>query len=237
MTESEQFARKAVKQLRAVTLRNAPPDGYLGTAKYEILGVYTKDVEQIGKSLLTDLPDDWIAALTELRAQNIFEAKVLATDIAVRKHKLFAKGQWPEFAKWLNDCEGWALVDNLCCDVLSVFVLRWPELVSKSEPWQRSRSIWKRRASIVTLVRPARAGHFAAELLDRMATLAADHDPMIQKAISWGLRSLISTHRKEVETFLHNYSQVVKPAVIREVKTKLDTGRKTNLNRNAKAKT
>ncbi len=236
MTESELFAHKAVKRLRAVKLRSAPPDGYLGTAKYEILGVYTKDVEQIGKSLLAELPEDWIAALTELRAQEIFEAKVLATDIAVRKHKLFAKSQWPEFAKWLNDCEGWALVDNLCCDVLSVFLVRWPELLNKTEPWQRSRSLWKRRASIVTLVRPARDGHFAADLMDRMATLAADHDPMIQKAVSWGLRSLISTHRKEVETFLHDYSQVLKPAVIREVRTKLDTGRKTLIVRNTKDK-
>jgi len=56
--------------------------------------------------------------------------------------------------------------------------------------------------------------------------LADDHDPAIYKAVSWGLRSAIATNRKEVEKFLHNYSQVLKPAVVREVRTKLDTGRK-----------
>ncbi len=59
-----------------------------------------------------------------------------------------------------------------------------------------------------------------------MEYLADDHDPMIYKAVSWGLRSAISTNRKDVEKFLHDYSQVLKPAVIREVRTKLDTGRK-----------
>ncbi len=226
MNPSEQFAREALKQLRAVKLRSAPPAGYLGTAKYEILGVYTKDVEHIGKGLLSELPEDWIAALSELRAQPVFEAKVLATDIAVRKRKLFAKNQWPEFSKWLNDCEGWALVDNLCCDVFTEFLLRWPELIEKSSTWSRSRNLWKRRASLSMLVRPIRDGHFAAELFERMAQLADDHDPMIYKAVSWGLRSAISTNRKDVEKFLHDYSKVLKPTVIREVRTKLDTGRK-----------
>jgi len=226
VSPAEQFARNALKQLRAVKLRNAPPVGYLGTTKYEILGVYTKDVEQIGKSLLVELPEDWIAALSELRAQPVFEAKILATDIAVRKRKLFTKSQWPEFSRWLNDCEGWALVDNLCCDVFSEFLLRCPELIGKSSTWSRSRNLWKRRASIVTLVRPVRDGHFAVELFERMEYLADDHDPMIYKAVSWGLRSAISTNRKDVEKFLQDYSQVLKPAVIREVRTKLDTGRK-----------
>lgn len=228
MNASEKFAREALKRLRAVKLRNAPPAGYLGTVKYEILGIYTKDVEQIGKSLLAELPEDWVEALSELRAQEVFEAKVLATDVAVRKHKLFAKSQWARFSKWLDDCEGWALVDNLCCDVLSMYLVRWPELVIKTEAWTRSRNLWKRRASLVVLVRPVRIGQFADELFERMSVLADDHNPMIYKAVSWGLRSAIVTHRKQVEKFLQEHEPVLKPAVVREVRTKLTTGKKTS---------
>lgn len=230
----DQFARKAVAELRAVKLRSAPPAGYLGTTKYEILGVYTRDVERIGRDLATQLSDDWIVALSALRAQDVFEAKVLATDIAVRKHKLFAKSQWTRFAKWLDDCEGWALVDNLSCDVLSVFLTRWPELADKTGAWTRSRNLWKRRASLVVLVRPARTGQFAEELFERMSNLADDHDPMIYKAVSWGLRSLIATHRKHVEQFLQDYESVLKPVVIREVRTKLTTGKKASNTTNSK---
>ncbi|MBK6766671.1 MAG: DNA alkylation repair protein [bacterium] len=222
----DQFARRAVAELRAVKLRSAPPAGYLGTTKYEVLGVYTRDVERIGRELASQLPEDWIAPLIALRAHDIFEAKVLATDIAVRKHKLFAKSQWPKFSRWLEDCEGWALVDNLSCDVLSAFLTRWPELVDKTAPWTRSKNLWKRRAGLVVLVRPARTGQFADELFERMAVAANDHDPMIYKAVSWALRSLISTHRSDVEQFLINHESVLKSAVIREVRTKLTTGKK-----------
>jgi len=224
---SAQFAKSALKKLRAVDLRNAPPAGYLGTDQYEILGVYTKDVEKIGRELAAEMPEDWFDALNELRALPVFEAKVLATDIAVRVRKRFEKSHWPKFSKWLDDCEGWALADNLCCDVLSVFLVRWPELVDKTENWTRSRNLWKRRASLVVLVRPARTGEFADELFARAAILAADHDPMIYKAVSWALRSVISTHRAQVDRFLHDYSDVLKPVVIREVRAKLITGRKT----------
>ncbi|MBL0063352.1 MAG: DNA alkylation repair protein [bacterium] len=58
--------------------------------------------------------------------------------------------------------------------------------------------MWKRRAAIVTLVRPVRDGHFAAELFERMEDLADDHDPMIYKAVSWGLRSTV---RQTVRTW------------------------------------
>ncbi|MBL0063353.1 MAG: hypothetical protein IPP40_18185 [bacterium] len=47
--------------------------------------MYTKDVEQIGKSLLAELPDDWAAAPTDKRAQPL--RSLVANDIAVRKRK------------------------------------------------------------------------------------------------------------------------------------------------------
>ncbi|MCL4305333.1 DNA alkylation repair protein [bacterium] len=224
---SAQFAREALKQLRAVKLRNQPPAGYLGTDKYELLGVYQKDVERIGRALLIDLPENWPEALSALRAQDVFEAKGLAVDIAVRKRKDFQKSHWTIFSKWLDDCEGWALVDCLCCDLLSLFLVRWPELVTKTESWTRSRSLWKRRASLVVLVRPIRDGLFADELFERLEVLAEEREPMIYKAVSWGLRSAISTHKSQVEEFLQDYEHLLRPAVVREVRTKLTTGRKT----------
>ncbi|MCB9357696.1 MAG: DNA alkylation repair protein [Calditrichaeota bacterium] len=227
------FSREAIKQLRAVELRNRPPEGYLGTEKYELLGVYKKDLDHIARGLAVELPEDWVDALNTLRAATIFEAKSLAVELAVRKRKSFEKRHWSDFSKWLDDCEGWALVDGLCCDLLSVFLVRWPDLAEKTDSWQRSKNLWKRRAAIVVLVRPIRDGHFADELFARMAHLAADHDPMIHKAVSWGLRSAISTHRGHVEEFLHDHESVLKPVVLREVRSKLTTGLKTAKKKNS----
>lgn len=237
MTAADRFARTALTMLRAVTTRRDSPEGYLGSESYELLDLYQKDIEQVGKQLLPELPDDWATALDTLRSLPVVEAKTLATDMAVRKRKQFEKSQWQLFSMWLDDCEGWALVDNLCCDLLSEFLLRWPELLDKTDNWARSKNLWKRRAALVILVRPARDGHFSAALFQRLEFLAADHDPMIYKAVSWALRSAITAERAKVERFLHDHSSVLKPVVIREVRTKLDTGRKSPTLRNTKANT
>jgi 3-methyladenine DNA glycosylase AlkD len=80
---------------------------------------------------------------------------------------------------------------------------------------------------VVILTRPAREGLFAGELFMRAVVLSTDHDPMIWKAVSWVLRSAIEENRKEVEKFLREHDGDLHRSVIREVSTKLKTGRKT----------
>jgi 3-methyladenine DNA glycosylase AlkD len=50
---------------------------------------------------------------------------------------------------------------------------------------------------------------------------------MITKAISWVLRSLVKHHRSEVENYLDTHEESLPRIAVREVRVKLDTGRKT----------
>ena len=57
--------------------------------------------------------------------------------------------------------------------------------------------------------------------------LAADPEPLVAKGLSWALRALIPVDRAEVERFLVVHGGEIPSLVRREVRNKLDTGKKT----------
>jgi 3-methyladenine DNA glycosylase AlkD len=56
--------------------------------------------------------------------------------------------------------------------------------------------------------------------------LADDHEDMVQKAMSWALRTLIVHDREAVSDFLEGHHDSLAARVKREVRNKLDTGLK-----------
>jgi 3-methyladenine DNA glycosylase AlkD len=56
--------------------------------------------------------------------------------------------------------------------------------------------------------------------------LAADSDDMVVKALSWALRELVVWDPEAVRRFLDTHHEVLAARVRREVRHKLETGRK-----------
>ena len=56
--------------------------------------------------------------------------------------------------------------------------------------------------------------------------LAADHDDMVAKALSWALRELVRHDAGAVQAFLAEHEHVLAARVKREVRNKLTTGLK-----------
>ena len=56
--------------------------------------------------------------------------------------------------------------------------------------------------------------------------LVHDSEPMVAKALSWALRALIAVDRKGVQGFLDEHEGSLPSLVKREVRTKLETGKK-----------
>jgi 3-methyladenine DNA glycosylase AlkD len=95
--------------------------------------------------------------------------------------------------------------------------------------WSRSPNPWWRRtalASTVALNLRARGGTGdTRRTLMICAALAADRNPMLAKALSWALRSLVPYDPAAVREFLATYPTL--PALVRrEVTAKLATGHK-----------
>jgi 3-methyladenine DNA glycosylase AlkD len=66
----------------------------------------------------------------------------------------------------------------------------------------------------------------AGRTLDICRRLAADGDDMVVKALSWALRELVVWDPEAVRRFLDVNQDVLAARVRREVRSKLETGRK-----------
>lgn len=96
--------------------------------------------------------------------------------------------------------------------------------------WAASEDVWWRRAALVSTVglnTRARGGTGdTARTLAVCRLLADDHEDMVQKAMSWALRTLVIHDREAVSDFLEIHYDSLAARVKREVRNKLDTGLK-----------
>ncbi len=96
--------------------------------------------------------------------------------------------------------------------------------------WTASPDLWRRRAALVATVVLNSKTHGGAGDVRRTLMiaehLAADHEDMIVKALSWAVRTLVQWDRAAVEDFLVRHDGDLAARVKREVRAKLRTGRK-----------
>lgn len=96
--------------------------------------------------------------------------------------------------------------------------------------WARSPDVWWRRAALISTValnvRSKGGTGDPVRTLQVCRLLAADHHPMVAKALSWALRVLVPHDPAAVESFLHTNETTIAPLVRREVDHKLRTGLK-----------
>ena len=96
--------------------------------------------------------------------------------------------------------------------------------------WAGSADRWWRRAALVATVplnlRSRGGTGDAVRTLDICGRLVADRDDMVVKALSWALRTLAPWDPAAVRGFLEAHDEQLAARVRREVRSKLDTGRK-----------
>lgn len=124
----------------------------------------------------------------------------------------------------------WGSVDMFACYVAGP---AWREGLLPTRQinaWVRSKDRWQRRVAVVCTVAlnvRARGGTGdARRTLAVCRQVVQDRDDMVVKALSWALRSLVEWDRAAVSAFLREYNGVLAGRVLREVGTKLRTGRK-----------
>jgi 3-methyladenine DNA glycosylase AlkD len=118
----------------------------------------------------------------------------------------------------------WSDVDDFACHVAGP---AWragqiPDDVVLA--WTRSPDRWWRRAALVSTV-PLQGD--VARTLRICAALEDDRDPMVWKAVSWALRALAKRRPAAVRRFVDRHESALARGVVRETRSKLDTGVKS----------
>jgi len=94
--------------------------------------------------------------------------------------------------------------------------------------WAASTNRWWRRAALASTI-PLSRRHNAEDIervLSVCASLVADRDDMVVKAMSWALREVARQNPLAASGFVDAHGDVLAPRVLREVRNKLQTGLK-----------
>ena len=126
--------------------------------------------------------------------------------------------------------DNWGWVDFFCTNLVGQVWQNGQLSDGSIRRWARSSDQWWRRAAVVATVplNTKTRGGMGDSARTRMICqmLVADKCIMVQKAISWALRTLVPWDRKAVEQFLSDNESVTSARVKREVLRKLTTGKK-----------
>jgi len=222
--------------LRGVSIpeRRAFTEKYFPSAM-EIMGVPAAGLRGVVRRLHGEwkgkaAEDVLMLALSLIRMQ-IHECRQVAYELLDRRsdaRRLLGVGEVRALGKG-ND--NWASVDGFSV-LVSGPVWREGQIPDREVlAWARSKDRWWRRTALVSTVplnlRSRGGTGDVPRTLRVCEVVAGDSDPMVAKGLSWALRAAIGVDRRAVEVFLRAHDAVLPARVRREVRNKLETGRKS----------
>ncbi len=149
------------------------------------------------------------------------------------QHKRITKLEFSKIKTWINRCDCWEHSDDLSKIYAQVVEDNRNWIIPVFETWNRSRSLWKRRQSIVGLIEYAsKRKHVLPfrQLIRFVAPLLQDNDYYVQKGIGWTLREIYNVYPAEALAFIEQNLIVLSPQAYSSATEKLAKETKQHLN-------
>lgn len=233
------YHQEILNQIKSLS-KNKKPDRegfglkYVGTDKPSY-HLNTASIYQIVKEFLDNHKDiseaNLVALVDSLYEGRTFDEIVIAAKIVGKSRKLREFVEIDHIDTWLGHVHGWAETDVLCQNAFTDtdFLGRWDLWEKFLDRLVKDGNVHKRRASLVLLNNPLRLSpdnRLSVKAFQNVDLLKKEKDILITKSISWILRTLIKFHREEVSKYIEENRESLPKIAIREVKTKLETGKK-----------
>jgi 3-methyladenine DNA glycosylase AlkC len=109
-----------------------------------------------------------------------------------------------------SDClNNWGTVDGFCTGLLQPLLLKYPkEILWLLRRWNKSESLWKRRASVVVFTRRiGKSGKFTNEALELCDALVRDEEDYVRKGVGWALKDTMRGDKKKVLKYVKELRQ------------------------------
>lgn len=159
-----------------------------------------------------------VLALAEMLYKEKIEEAVLAGNFVLQNNiYCLGKTELSFFDKGLNYFGSWSTTDDFCIDVLQPVLLKHPkDTINLLKQWNRSKNIWKRRASVVAFVRKVgETGKFTNEALKLCNNLIWDEEDLVRKGVGWCLKDIMRGDKKSVIQYVKGLkSQGVSSVII-----------------------
>lgn len=146
-----------------------------------------------------------------------FEAKAVGVLVLARWHREFPRRLLHDVRRWLagGHCASWAAVDLVAPSLITVLVQRYPEVAADVSRWTGARSLWVRRAAVVTFVPLVRRGHHLDTAYGVAEALFSDPHDLIHKAVGWMLREAGKPDPRRLERFLRRHGPRIPRTTLR----------------------
>ncbi len=201
----------------------------------EILGVPAPSIRAVLRPVARQLrevtPDEALSVARALVGTGVHEARQLAWELIGGRRDVVARLAAAAVEELGRGNDNWATVDGFS---LYVAGPAWRDGQVRDEDvvrWAGDDDRWWRRTALVSTValnlRSRGGSGDAARTLVVCELLAHDPDPMVAKALSWALRALVGVDADGVRAFLDRHGEALASLVRREVRRKLETGRKS----------
>jgi len=114
----------------------------------------------------------------------------------------------PEHYEFLDEIGGylsnWADTDWFCIDILQPLLRKYTkETLNLLRKWNCSKSLWKRRASVVTFTRKiGESGEFTEKALELCDNLIWDKEDYVRKGVGWALKDNMRGNKQRVLDYI-----------------------------------
>lgn len=185
------------------------------------LGIDTPTLRQYGREQLRRLKPCWtvaegVALCDRLLREPELEIRGLGILILGGFRREFTPALLPMAERWLRmRLDNWALVDSFASLVLSPLLERHASVVATLREWSGGKSLWVRRAALVTLVPFARRGRWLGVAYHLACEHFPDREDLMHKATGWLLREAGKTDMPRLRKFLLRYGPAVPRTALR----------------------
>lgn len=202
--------------------------------KMKRLGVSSPHIKTIvnewNRILYDFTPQQWIKLCIQLTQTGVFEAQILAYELLWKNKKALRNLNVKQILDLGNNLDNWVSTDSYSTMIAG---WHWREgTLSDAQimNWLKSDNHWLRRVAVVCTIplnlRSKGGTGDTKRTLMVYGKVVDDRDDLIIKALSWALRVLSKSDKHAVEIFIEKHRERLHPRVLREVKAKMETGRK-----------
>ncbi|MEZ4768184.1 MAG: DNA alkylation repair protein [Caldilineales bacterium] len=175
-------------------------------------------------------PDELLAMVEALWTGASYEERAMAIELLGRNKRVIPGLSWDHFDRWRHQVDNWGLDDALATTVFGPWLAAdLPGRLAHLRALVVDPVVWSRRLGLVATVplnrdRSTGQPDLTLALVDQ---LKGERQPMITKAISWALRTMITFYPDQVAAYLDANADTLPSHAIREVRNKLQTGLKS----------
>jgi 3-methyladenine DNA glycosylase AlkD len=233
-----QTGNDIVEKVRVFLRENADEETKIGSRRFfkeneqvPVYGLKSAAVRKIAKAAFVEIKglpkSETFALCDDLWKSGYIEEIGVACEWSYAIRKQYLPEDFSIFEKWVdNGVHNWAACDTLCNHTVGAFIEMYPEFAASLTDWGKSKNRWKKRASAVSLIIPARKGLFLPEIFEIASTLISDQDDLVQKGYGWMLKAASEAHQTEVFDFVVSRKNIMPRTAFRYAIEKMSPERR-----------